>query len=137
MAVESYHGSKPTNSKPSLTPRGASFQLSIERRISMPRKEPKKIRGIFERPKGSGIWWIRYADEFGKIHREKVGMRSRALEVYQQRKTEIRLGKFKPQDVKGKHNNAGFVEIVEDRVAVAKGLRSFRDELQHLTWRTD
>jgi len=64
-------------------------------------------------------------------------MRSRALEVYQQRKTEIRLVKFKPQDVKGKHNNASFVEIVEDRVAVAKCLRSFRDEVQHLNWWKD
>src|SRR5262245_27473614 len=44
---------------------------------NMPKKNGKKIRGVFERPKGSGIWWIRYADEFGQIHREKVGMRSR------------------------------------------------------------
>jgi hypothetical protein len=38
-------------------------------------KQAKKIRGIFERSTGSGIWWIRYADEFGQMHCEKVGMR--------------------------------------------------------------
>jgi hypothetical protein len=50
----------------------------------------KKQRGIFERPQGSGIWWVCYYDQFGKKHREKVGMKSAAKEVYQQRKTEIR-----------------------------------------------
>jgi hypothetical protein len=29
-------------------------------------------RGIFERPPGSGTWWIRYADEHGRMHREKT-----------------------------------------------------------------
>ena len=36
----------------------------------------KKQRGIFERPKGSGVWWICYFDQFGMKHRDKVGMSS-------------------------------------------------------------
>lgn len=51
-------------------------------------------RGIFERPKGSGIWWISYWDAAGKWHREKVGRRSVALEAYHTRKREIREGRF-------------------------------------------
>jgi hypothetical protein len=34
----------------------------------------KKQRGVFERPKDSGVWWICYFDQFGKKHREKVGL---------------------------------------------------------------
>ena len=45
----------------------------------------KRVRGVFERPKGSGIWWIRYADEAGQIHREKVGMKQAAINIYQLR----------------------------------------------------
>ena len=32
-----------------------------------------KVRGIFERPKGSGVWWARYCDQYGRLHRERVG----------------------------------------------------------------
>ncbi len=34
----------------------------------------RRQRGIFERPKGSGVWWVRYHDQFGREHREKVGV---------------------------------------------------------------
>ena|SRR5438552_11386742 len=46
-------------------------------------------RGIFERPKGSGVWWTCYFDEHGRKHREKVGPKALAMKVYQNRKTEI------------------------------------------------
>ena len=59
-------------------------------------------RGIFERPNESGIWWIRYCDQFGKLHREKVGPKSLALAAYQKRKTEIREGKFFPEKIQNK-----------------------------------
>lgn len=71
-------------------------------------KQMKKVRGVFERPKGSGIWWICYYDQYGRKHRECVGMRSAAIDVYQQRKTEIRQGKLVPEDVKKKHHNVLF-----------------------------
>jgi integrase len=44
-------------------------------------QKAKKIRGIFERPRGSGVWWVRYVDQYGKEHREKVGMKSAAVTV--------------------------------------------------------
>lgn len=59
-----------------------------------------KTRGIFERPKGSGIWWVRYCDQYGRLHREKVGPKGLAKEVYQKRKTAIREGKFFPEQLK-------------------------------------
>jgi integrase len=56
-------------------------------------------RGLFERPAGSGVWWVRYVDREGREHREKVGSKSAAREVYRQRKTEVRLEKFDPEAV--------------------------------------
>jgi hypothetical protein len=45
----------------------------------------KKRRGIFERPNGSGIWWIRYVGLDGKLHREKVGTNyADALRAYEE-----------------------------------------------------
>jgi integrase len=63
-------------------------------------KQKRRDRGIFERPKDSGIWWIRYADQFGKLHREKVGPKSLARAAYRKRKTEIREGKFFPETIR-------------------------------------
>jgi hypothetical protein len=63
------------------------------------KKEQPRTRGVFERPKGSGVFWIRYVDQFGKLHREKVGPKSLAKAAYRKRKTEIREGKFFPEKV--------------------------------------
>ena len=38
----------------------------------------RKQRGIFERPRGSGVWWVRYTDQYRKEHREKVGHKERS-----------------------------------------------------------
>jgi hypothetical protein len=74
----------------------------------------KKQREIFESPKGSGVWWVCYFDQYSRKHREKVGMKSRAAEIHRQRKEEIRLGKFTLEGVKGKHQNAMVAEVIED-----------------------
>lgn len=58
-----------------------------------------KDRGLFERPAGSGVWWVRYHDQFGQEHREKVGSKAGAREVYAQRKAQVRLRKFIPEEV--------------------------------------
>ena len=46
----------------------------------MPRKR-EKLRGIYEEPKGSNIWWIQYFDVQHKRHREKVGRREAAINL--------------------------------------------------------
>lgn len=55
--------------------------------------EPEKVRGVYEHPRGSGVWWIQYFEN-GRRHREKVGRRSWAIARYQARKTEVREGRF-------------------------------------------
>src|SRR5688572_20504008 len=57
-------------------------------------------RGIFERPKGSGIWYARYKDEHGRLHKEKVGPKGLAKKVYQKRKTQIAERRFFPERLK-------------------------------------
>lgn len=57
---------------------------------------------VFEKVKGSGEWWIRYSDQYGHIHREKVGPKSLAQKAYEKRKTQIREGKFFPDDLRGR-----------------------------------
>ena len=80
-------------------------------------REIKKQRGIFERPKGSGIWWICYYDQFGRKHREKVGLRQTAISAYQKRKTEIREGRFFPKATK---REILFEEIAKDALDYSK-----------------
>jgi integrase len=54
------------------------------------------IRGIFERPPNSRVWWISYCDGEGKRHREKVGRRSAALDALGRRRLEVREGRYIP-----------------------------------------
>lgn len=56
-------------------------------------------RGLFERPAGSGIWWIRYANPANRSgeSREKVGSRDAALKLYQKRKTQVLTGQKLPE----------------------------------------
>lgn len=46
----------------------------------MPRHlEDARVRGLWERNPGSGVWWIRYRDADGRLRRKKIG-RKRAAE---------------------------------------------------------
>jgi integrase len=68
-------------------------------------------RGIFERDPGE--YWIRYADQHGRIRREKIGPSLKlAQAAYQKRKSEVREGAFFP--VKAKKRNILFPEIADD-----------------------
>ena len=57
-----------------------------------------KDRGLFERPKHSGIWWVRYCDVDGVEHREKAGPKGLARKIYEKRKTEVREARYFPPD---------------------------------------
>jgi integrase len=59
------------------------------------RSTETKIRGVFEHPAGSGVWWIHYYAE-GKRHREKVGRKGDAIKLYQTRKADAMAGRKLP-----------------------------------------
>src|SRR5690348_6459632 len=74
-------------------------------------KEPKKTRGVFERIRGSGVYWIRYANAEGIIRYEKVGNYDLAVSAYMLRKTEVKQGKLFPS---AQRNRVTFGELVKD-----------------------
>jgi len=87
-------------------------------------------RGLFERPTGSGIWWVRYMDENGRLHREKVGPKGLALKVYQKRKNEIQERRFFPERIR--RRDVLLSKMIDDYLERAKGaLRSYRDSERH------
>ena len=63
-------------------------------------REPKKIRGVFEKVAGSGDWWICYFDADGKKRREKAGRRGDAIDLYRKRKAEALQRKKLPEKLR-------------------------------------
>lgn len=87
-----------------------------------------KIPGIFQRPAGSGVWWISYYDADGKRHREKAGRRMAAIDAVTRRHREVTEGRFVAP---GKSSRLTFRDLA--RVAMAqKKLR-----LAPLSYETD
>ena len=62
----------------------------------MAKGEQAAMKGVYEQPPESGIWWINYYIE-GKRRREKVGRRADAVTLYQRRKTDGRMGIKMPE----------------------------------------
>src|ERR1039457_2677518 len=80
-------------------------------------KKPKPIKGVYEMPAESGIWWINYYID-GRRFREKVGRRSDAVTLYQRRKTDARMG-VKMPEVRA-HRAVLFEEIAADALVYSK-----------------
>ncbi len=85
-------------------------------------KKPKPIKGVYEHPVDSGIWWINYYVE-GRRHREKVGRRSDAVTLYQKRKTDARMG-IKLPEVRPRRAVL-FEEIAEDALVYSKEHKAY------------
>jgi hypothetical protein len=60
------------------------------------KSEEKAIRGVYEHPAGSGVWWINYYAN-GQRHREKVGRKGDAIKLYRTRKSDALAGRKLPQ----------------------------------------
>jgi integrase len=74
-------------------------------------EEPKHHRGVYEYPKGSGIFWILYYEN-GRRHRERIGKKSLAIKRYAARKTEILEGRYFPP--RQSHTVEELIEIVRN-----------------------
>jgi integrase len=86
----------------------------------MKRPKDKKLpRGVFIR---NGAYWIRYADQNGIIHREKVGpFLDPAKAAVEKRRSEVREGKFFPEKIK--QRSVLFGEIAKDYKEHAKRMK--------------
>jgi hypothetical protein len=67
----------------------------------MAKREIEKLRGVYEHPKGSDVWWIQYFKD-GIRHRESIGRRGDAIEAYRDRKVTIKRGLKLPDLRNGK-----------------------------------
>jgi integrase len=81
------------------------------------------MRGIFERPPGSGVWWVSYFRD-GKRHREKVGRKSDAKDLYQQRKADGRVGVKLPVLRGTKGVTVG--ELIDDTLGFVKDHKDYK-----------
>jgi integrase len=88
-------------------------------------KKPKNPRGLFERPLGSGVWWINYYVK-GKQHREKVGRKSDAIKLYGVRKADATVGRKMPELRATKAVSlSDLIDDVLEYVAHHKDLRNY------------
>ena len=69
------------------------------------------MRGVYENPVGSGVWWVHYYAE-GKRHREKVGRKSDAIKLYQSRKADATAHRKLPE--LRDSNVVRFSELIDD-----------------------
>jgi integrase len=60
------------------------------------------IRGVYEKEPGSGIWWIRWTDAQGQLHREKAGRKSDAKTLVYKRRTETLQQRKLPEQFRAK-----------------------------------
>ncbi|MBI2059541.1 MAG: site-specific integrase [Nitrospirae bacterium] len=80
----------------------------------------------------TGVWYIRYRDRDGKLHRERVGPKGKAIELYGKRRNEIVEGKFRPDAVRARRA-VSFKEIAEDFITWGKAnKKSWADDVQRL-----
>ena len=92
-------------------------------------------RGLFERPKDSGTWWIEYADLHGQRRREKVGTKTAARNLYQVRQAEKLQGKL-PSSARPRITLAQLLERYASEAAAGKKAKSVKGlEQQAKTWK--
>jgi len=90
-------------------------------------KEAKKVRGIFEKVTGSGIFWVRYVDASGRYRREVAGTFSQAAKLLTKRRNETLVGKKLPETLR--RRAVTFGEIADDALAFSQQhKRSYRDD---------
>ncbi len=98
----------------------------------MPRKrKEQKHRGCFQRPKGSGIWWIRYVDSDGKRKARCVGTFSDAVHAYEEAKVNVRKGLLAaPARLRGIRYGALIDDALKINEASSKDHRNFKQRLE-------
>jgi hypothetical protein len=103
------------------------MQTDAQPILETAKTESSKERGIFEKRKSPGVYWIRYVDAQGRFRREKAGTLSTARKLYNKRKTEALQGVVLPENLRRKH--VPFSEIAEDALTYSKAhKRSHRSD---------
>jgi site-specific recombinase XerD len=92
--------------------------------------------GVYERFKGSNVWYVRWSDSNGKIRRERVGPKSAALTLYNKRRTQVHLQEKLPESFRVK--SVTFGKLAESALAWSKAnKRSYADDVCRMKRLTD
>jgi site-specific recombinase XerD len=86
--------------------------------MKAPAGKRRKIRGVFEKVPGSGVWWVCYWDAQGRKRREKAGTKGMAIDLYRKRKTEALAGRKLPETLR--RATVTFPEIARDALEYIK-----------------
>jgi integrase len=90
----------------------------------MPRvRKEKRHRGVFEREKGSNIWWVRFVDVDGKRKARCIGSFSDAVDFYEAEKVRVRKRILAPV---ASHRGVRYSHLVE--AALIYNGQSHRDQ---------
>jgi integrase len=81
----------------------------------MAKREVAPQRGIYEKVKGSGIWWIRWTDAEGRKRREKAGSHGVAEKLLIKRRGEALEGTKLPDNLRAK--SVTFADLSKDALA--------------------
>jgi len=97
--------------------------------------DAEHVRGVYERDVGSGVWWIRYTDEHGKLRRRKVAPKVLARRLYKDIKRKVTTAKITTEFAGPEKPPAPIprtiAEMIDDVLARTKGqLRSWRNYAQ-------
>ena len=85
-------------------------------------------RGVYEKVRGSGTWWIRYQDSCGVIRREVAGTFSTARDLYNKRKNEALQAAKLPEKLR--RRVVSFAEICNDAEQYSKANNEgFRNDI--------
>lgn len=60
-------------------------------------KPEKKYRGVYEKNPGSGVWYIRWKNEKGRIQKMMVGAKRDAIKAVEQKRARVRLAVIAPE----------------------------------------
>jgi hypothetical protein len=81
-------------------------------------KEQKKLRGIFEKIPGSGIFWVEHYDADGKRHRELAGTKGTAIKLQAKRQADKLAQRKLPEMRRGK--SILLQELIDDALEFSK-----------------
>jgi site-specific recombinase XerD len=93
------------------------------------KKNNKKIRGVFEKVAGSGIWWIQYFAN-GRRHREKAGSKQNAKDLLTKRRNAVLTGEKLPEKLRARA--VSFQQIADAALEYSRAQKSSH---QHDTYR--
>ncbi len=79
----------------------------------------KQDRGVFEKPVGSGVWWVRYTWQ-GKEVRRKIGRKTDAKNYYARVRAQILEGRYEPEKPRVVTLGAWIAEYMETVTAISK-----------------